>query len=279
MREDFNKLLVERERIGSREKFHTARHKKVFNSEMGGRESMKMRHKHNWGGKQFNENLSPLIGWLNSKVGKNWDKSYSELRKTFDTRSVINQHIMEHLWQFVERHAFVNDKDKIVVQNRFMGEVAINESHSEFFICPKSGILKKNNRLSHRQRNKLAAKKEVARRATFFRKIDDYTELHLIDGIWFKYKLKDIPEPIITYVRPLSWTTLPEIIRWDKLSLAEKEVIGDKRVKAVDIDRIVNVPEKHLSWYYRNRKEVKYYSSRHTLSSKELKEYGLKNAN
>ena len=280
MREDFNKLLVERERIGSSEKFHEVRHKKVFNPEMGGRESMKARHVCNWRGKQFNENLNPLKGWLHSRLGKNWDKSYSELRKTFDTRSVINQHIMEHLWQYVERHAFVNAKGKIVVIAKYTkdGESPISESLSEYYICPKSGILKKTGRKSYKERNRIIEKKKADAKAAIFQKIDDYTELHCIDGIWFKYILKDVPAPIIKYVKPASWTALPEVIRWDKLSDSEKETLGEKTTIQVEVNQLVSPGNKHLPCYARNQVQTKYYAARYSLSGKELKQYGIKNA-
>lgn len=52
--------------------------------------------------KYFGDNVNPLKRFLNSKVGQNWDKVYSELSKKMDKRSVSGQHLFEHLFQYVE---------------------------------------------------------------------------------------------------------------------------------------------------------------------------------
>ena len=52
--------------------------------------------------KYFGDNVKPLKRFLNSKVGQNWDKVYSELSGKMDKRSVSGQHLFEHLFQYVE---------------------------------------------------------------------------------------------------------------------------------------------------------------------------------
>lgn len=114
MREDLNKLLCERERIGHSDRYGSYRRLKHFKDESdiedsdelftgvgsSHRESMKIRYGYDT--KSFNENLNPLYGFIHKSVGKKWDKIYSEICKVFDKRSVINQHILIHLFQKVE---------------------------------------------------------------------------------------------------------------------------------------------------------------------------------
>ncbi|MGB0932007.1 MAG: hypothetical protein ACPGVB_14580 [Chitinophagales bacterium] len=52
--------------------------------------------------KYFGDNVKPLKRFLNSKVGQNWDKVYSELSNKMDKRTVSGQHLFEHIFQYVE---------------------------------------------------------------------------------------------------------------------------------------------------------------------------------
>ncbi len=45
-------------------------------------------------GKSFSDKLAPVYRWLASRSGKNWNKVYSELRETFDTRTIAGAHVV-----------------------------------------------------------------------------------------------------------------------------------------------------------------------------------------
>lgn len=110
MRNDMNKVLVERPRIGHGKKFREVRHNKKFNDDVSmHRESMRFRYKITGDTKQLNENLSPLYRWLDSKIGKRWDDVYSELRSTFNVDKTINDHIMIHVHQHVVKSTYTED--------------------------------------------------------------------------------------------------------------------------------------------------------------------------
>jgi hypothetical protein len=55
--------------------------------------------------KDFFDRLSPVERWLDSRVGKSWNKTYSMLRDKFDSRTtagrhIINDHILRDIWPF-----------------------------------------------------------------------------------------------------------------------------------------------------------------------------------
>lgn len=51
----------------------------------------------------FTDKLSPMYRWLNSKVGQPWDDVYSEITKSFDTRTTAGRHIVhDHLLRSVQ---------------------------------------------------------------------------------------------------------------------------------------------------------------------------------
>ena len=51
--------------------------------------------------KQFGENFAPLKRFIHSKVGKSWDKVYSEICKFCDKNGAVSGHIFDHLWDWV----------------------------------------------------------------------------------------------------------------------------------------------------------------------------------
>lgn len=206
MREDFNKLLVERERIGSGRSFHEVRRCKIkgLNDDyFGGRESMKKRHHIGYETKSFNENLNPLKGFLHSKIGKNWDKVYSELRKTFDARSVINQHILEHLYQYVDTKAVLID-GKVMTLGKYSsrGYVSIKQCYSDYYVCPKDGTLKKPNKEPRRSIIKQHEADKQREADKVFRVLDDNTHLRFVDGLWYAFDILELPPAKIVYQRP-----------------------------------------------------------------------------
>lgn len=149
MRDDFAKQLTERERIGHSRSYADVRGLKAFkhvDQYFGGRESMKARHRLNYQTKSFNENLNPLKGWLHSCIGKQWDKCYGELRKKFDARKVVNAHILEHLFDYVEVNAYLKGGKVVFLQlYRYGGqdrELPIKQCRADYYVCPKDGTLK-----------------------------------------------------------------------------------------------------------------------------------------
>lgn len=249
MRDDFAKVLVERPRFGHDRSFKDVRHKKDYaENEMyfGGRESMKKRYDTWSDRKEFNENLNPLKGWLRTCIGKNWNKCYSELRKKFDARSVINNHILEHLFQYVEIHTFIDEHGRTVVHDPSpYSSPAIRpiaECYKDFYVCPKNGTLKVTQKLPKKSLKAINAQRSAEALAEKFRQLNDREVLHKIDGIWYHFDLKPIPKVEMIYVKPhdknefkLGYALLGKGLitkTWDELNGAEREKFGIRRVGA-----------------------------------------------
>lgn len=208
MRTDLNKQLCERERIGHRDCYKPFRKLKKFNradedGPVGGRESMKHRYGYD-DRKQFNENLNPLKGIVRKAVGRKWDKFFSELMKNFDTRSVINQHILEHLYSYIETETFLDEDGNVMVRGRYRQNAEpIKGSNTEIFVDPRDGIIKRNKwaksyKAIQRERDAQAARDELKVK----RVVDEHNVLRLVDGVWFHFTLKELPEGKIVYTRP-----------------------------------------------------------------------------
>ena len=52
--------------------------------------------------KQLNEYLNPLVRYLEKNCNRPWDKVYSEISKNMDRRGTVQNHIFEHLFDYVE---------------------------------------------------------------------------------------------------------------------------------------------------------------------------------
>jgi hypothetical protein len=94
--------------------------------------------------KWLNDNLEPLIRFLNSKVGKHWDKVYSELCQKMDKNSMLGKHLNDHLFQFVSIKVVIEDK-KVYPKDGWLAhrELTSYEKYPRFYVHPISGVLMK----------------------------------------------------------------------------------------------------------------------------------------
>jgi hypothetical protein len=57
------------------------------------------------GTKGFSDHLGPLERYLRSQVGRPWNKVYSEIAAHIRPSNALQQHILSHLFGYVELHA------------------------------------------------------------------------------------------------------------------------------------------------------------------------------
>jgi hypothetical protein len=172
-RKDLNKVMCERERRGGygENKGRKAKGDQVWpftgesTSPFPFKEGIKVPHRGRE--KSFSDFLSPLYGFLRKSVGKKWDKIYSELCQVFDTRKVINQHILIHLFDAVEVSTYMYQGKICYTETRGpkerRGIQPMMESGSPYYVHPVSKVLQLNkNRfeIEKQERLKEFAKKE-----------------------------------------------------------------------------------------------------------------------
>ncbi len=276
MRTDLNKLLCEHERRGSGKSFGYYRHKKGFvpNSE-GDNVAMRegiSRNSRRWGGdsKDFGEFLSPLKGQVRKYCGKRYDTYYSDLCRNFDMSRPVNAHLMVHLDQYLipMRDLYVADDGKVWVRHPYGDDYRLNEGSRsgrgpEFYVDPRDGVIK---RVKYR-------KSQPKREPVKFVEIDKYNVLHLIDGTWFHFVMRDCAEIRITCEKPdgielfKSRWNANRMVAWDRLPDFEKQRLGVTNYSA-------HRPRDIFSgeWVTKGR----YHAEKHTASKKMLRDAGLK---
>lgn len=300
MRDDLNKQLCERERRGSRMKYRSVRHKKKHDlplDEEGentrSRESMTFRYDNT---KSFNENLKPLYGAVRKAVGRRWDTFYSELCQAFNMRSVINQHILQHLEWYCERNVVIQDGQLFVREYPSFPLTPLRESkRTEFYVDPRDGIIKKNKWFRKSTAQELQARaRQEKEEAAKHRQLDDNNVLHLIDGVWFHFTLKDIPEGKEVIVRPegveffkdyknrrKTWDQLQD---HDKRRLGKKIFVGERATDLYTGESIYNDNGKSgVRSYFRNTYVLfrwptpkgKYHATKKAASHQMLKKAGI----
>lgn len=294
MRPDLNKVLCEHERYRSKDRYKNYRHLKNFNSGdpelLPSREGMKKRYGYNV--KEFSENLNALYGLVRKYAGKKWDDFYSDLCKNFDKRSVINQHILQHLDWYVERNIIIGEDGKLYATHSY-GSDLIEHSSCDYYVDPRDGIIKKNKSKSHKARMKEQEENRKREEAKVFRQLDADNVLRFIDGVWYHFEMKDIPEAKIVYTKPLgtdefnvtpSWSNKQKVVKtWDELNQDERERLGQRKITGTVKDLFLN----RVVYRYKNRVHAymsigelpalknKYHATKQTASHKLLKKAGL----
>ena len=103
--------------------------------------------------KHFNEHLGPLRRFLDSNVGRPWNTVYSEICEHVDRDNVVQKHILTHLFQYVLRHVILIDGTLCNGEpgHRY-GEPLDERGFASWYVCPKSGLLRRCQRVSRRLR-------------------------------------------------------------------------------------------------------------------------------
>jgi hypothetical protein len=143
--------------------------------------------------KSLNENLNPLRRYLQSQTGRPWNKVYSEISENLKPTSTVQQHVRDHLEDFVAIKTRMK-AGVVIVAQRYGGERALEEDYHRFYVHPRTGLLRENP--YYKSWNARArAKREAAAKALAarMREVDAKTQLHkLKDDVWWEVKLGKI---------------------------------------------------------------------------------------
>lgn len=109
MRKDMEKVIVEQERYDGggqrRMSRNSGRGRAKFRADkdpdnyVGPETKRKLVYKYSY--KSFNDHLTPLYRYLKRNVGRPWNKVYSEISESADSRSTTGHHLRDHVKQYV----------------------------------------------------------------------------------------------------------------------------------------------------------------------------------
>ena len=191
MRADMGKVLVERPRPGSRDgskpqKGYRRRLQKALDEgDAPAREGMKKRC---GGSRPFNEHLAPLRRFLNSNVGRPWDKIYGEICAHVDRGTVVQKHILTHIFDYVITIVILIDgKPCNGEPGHWYGDpLRESDRRHQWYVCPKSGLLRRSRYVPRRRRKHI-----LARHVT----LDDTRVCLELGGQWELVTVAPLPPP------------------------------------------------------------------------------------
>lgn len=273
MRDDMARVIVERPRIPA---FKARKGRDRPFDDMPAHEGMRRGHALRGDCKELNENLTPLRRFLESQVGRPWDKVYSEITTHLRVDSAVQQHVRDHLRDFVAIKA------RRVVQGwRSTGRGTL--WWQRLYVDPVTGLLCRTDRLpeekARRRRMEHKAPKPVDRIP-----IAEDRELRLIGGIWYQVQLAALPEPTYRACRERQKRPLKPYDR--RSPVIEVEVTVQRLVTAAVHDMAVGAlvevgppvnDERHWRDYRRAHPDRRYAVAKQALSRRELRRHALAN--
>jgi hypothetical protein len=167
----------------------------------------------NW--KEFSDLLGPLQRYLRKQVGRPWDKVWSEIARTLDSRSLSGQHIFDHIRWEVEREAWIGADGRLYHKRRW-GSIELVDG---LYVHPLTGILscKPESRRGWRGDAFLEARAALRRLG-----IDAVTagdvRRYRIDGLrvwerrdcgWFLHVYRYVPEQVVRVLRRSDGSEMP----------------------------------------------------------------------
>jgi hypothetical protein len=223
MRKDMDKVLVTTPRIGSSNKNGEVKEQRRYtrdndNFDLPQKSSMKPKGKHSWDRKSLNEYLNPLVRYLAKNCGRPWDKVYSEICENMDRRGIVQDHIFQHLFDYVEIHPTF--KDGKPHSPGYGGLSPLYKSGWSFYV-DKNGTLRepKERRPPWGEDKENQNLIKTDNESVFLIKRDS-------DGTWFRASLEDWPDDDLFSYQSQYRPDSPEWI----IEALSKQKIGGRRV-------------------------------------------------
>ena len=266
MREDMYELIIERPRAGSRWLKYPRRAKRIdakvtarqdpdkLVDKVGMKRGAKAARRY----KNLNENLAPLRRYLESQVNRPWDKVWSEISANLESGNTVQQHVRNHVEDFVAYRTFVRD-GTIYLTGRSGRPWKLTDGYDRFYVDPNTGILRKNKYYKNwtriRRERRAAAEKH---RATRMSELGPMRQAHkLDDNCWWELRLAAIPMRTVTresrhgrwqYTTEGEYHDVVRAAKLTRLSLAElygregvyaasKRQLSKKEIAALGLNR------------------------------------------
>jgi hypothetical protein len=143
--------------------------------------------------KYLSDHLGPLRGFLRSQVGQPWNDVYSQLCQQLNPNTMTGQHVISHLWDYVERH--VELIDGVPHRKPYWGRYirTLESSYREqFYVHPETRLLCLAEPRPRRQQQPSPPSDLVP--------IDDFHQYRKINDIWYLITFAIFPSFLIDSV-------------------------------------------------------------------------------
>lgn len=273
MRVDMAKIIVERPR---RKTIETRADRTRDLEDLPTHEGMRRGHALRGDRKELNENLAPLRRYIASQVGRPWNKIYSELTAHLRADSTVQQHVRDHLRNFVAMAPRLSAGGAL-----WQGG---NRLSRPFFVNPVTGTLRRTDQLPIGKARRQALKNRPAPPIDRC-PVGENREFRRIKGLWFEVRLETLPEP--SYRGQIKTVKVPLRPYRRDGQCVDAEMIVRRLVTALVYDVVtecliatgpsIDTPNEWRQ--YRRDQPLRHYAvSKRVLSRCELRRHGLSNA-
>jgi hypothetical protein len=214
MRADMAKVIVERPRhrgwSGKTPKGYRKKWRRLLAGEKPPiREGIKAP----WSGGQkgLNEHLGPLRRYLDSQVGRPWDKVFAEICAHINRDSAVQDHVRDHVEGYVARQVIIIDGIPCHGPGSwFYGRPLHDYGWVRWYVCPRTGLLRRVKGPKPRP----SGKRAIVRPA--FLHVGKGLVCKFLDGAWHLIKVQPLPYNLfrrgfdILLQRPISGLTEEE---------------------------------------------------------------------
>jgi hypothetical protein len=189
-----SKVIVERPRLGRKGKRRPGRDWPLEDADDAPLRARGPRRVKPLKTKALNENLSPLLRYLERQVNRPWDKVWAEISENLKPTSTVQQHVRDHVPDFVAIDTRF-ENGRVLVASRRGDITPLERSWRKLYVDPRTGILRHNPHAVGRKRAIRAAKAAHERERTKrMRVLNARTQLHrLNDGAWWEVTLGPAP--------------------------------------------------------------------------------------
>jgi hypothetical protein len=191
MRSDMAKVIVERPRLAghawNKPKGYRRRLRRLLDDGPPVREGIKVP----WQGhtKELNEHLGPLRRFLDSQVGRPWDKVFAEICAHINRSSAVQDHVRDHVEDYVAVHVLLIDGVPCSGAGDWnYGRPLHQLLWKQWYVCPRTGLLRRNQ--APRNLRRAEQRKESPPR---FIPVSDTLQCRFLDNAWHLVTLKPLP--------------------------------------------------------------------------------------
>jgi hypothetical protein len=189
MREDMYKVIVERPRRGKEGDAIAARLRMDFDG------PMRLGTRAGYDYRSLNENLAPLRRYLHAQIGRPWNKVFSEICANIDRRNTVQQHIHQHIRDFIAIDVGVREGRLVDLAARWGFLRSGSGISQELYVDPRTGLIRPNKGYrSWRYGAVERRQREQAEIATRRQIVDERTFLLLLDDVWFRVEVGVLPK-------------------------------------------------------------------------------------
>ncbi|MGP1385658.1 MAG: hypothetical protein ACTS2F_18990 [Thainema sp.] len=179
--------------------------------------------------KYFSDHLAPLRRYLRSQVGQPWNDVYSKLCQQLDTSTLSGQHILSHVWHYVERHVELIDG---IPYRKSDGGYRLTRSYQlQLYVHSETGILCD---VKDIDPTSFVDSTSKPNRQLDCLNLDAYHQYRKIDDIWYLITYQDVPTTEIVFDVLHRATVTPESKHSsNQLYAAHKRQCNKREIKII----------------------------------------------